>query len=142
MIKGVIYAPCSAFVLAIVVGFFTDYRPVMYGVAALGFFVMLYIALIGSNIRFELSSGGRLRYFKGGSERRSFDITKCSVWYNRHSDMSLLGGHSLLLRILPDGAGEEVKIDCDALGLDEFMAMFKALDAISLNETEVLSATK
>ena len=142
MIKGVIYAPCSALVLVIIAGFFTDSQTVIYGAGAAGFFALLYIALIGSNIRFELSSGGRLRYFKGGSERQSFDITKCRVGYARESDMSLFGSHSLTLKILPDGSDDEVRIDCDALGLDGFLEMFKLLDEISLNETEVLSASK
>jgi hypothetical protein len=142
MIKGVIYAPFSAIVIVIIVSFFTVNRFILYGLAAAVFLAMLYIALISSNIYFEVTPDGKLRYFKGGSLKQSFDIAKCGVGYYRKSDSGFLQSHTLWLKILPEGRTKEIQVDCDALGLNRFMEMYELLDKLSANEIETLSADK
>jgi hypothetical protein len=145
MVKGVIYAPFVALAIVIIGGIFISSRLIVSALAAVAFFAMIHIALVSSNIYFELAPDGKFRYFKRGEQKLSFDMTKCGVGYHRKSDTGFLPSHSLRLDIQPEGTTEKsdiVNIDCDALGLDTFMAMFQALDDISVNEPEVLSAAK
>jgi len=68
-----IYSPGAALVVMGVVGVFTHDPIFIYGLPAVSFAAMLYYALVSSNIYFELLPDGRLRYYKSGKLKQTFD---------------------------------------------------------------------
>ena len=134
-----IYSPGAAFVVMGVVGVFTHDPIFIYGLPAVSFAAMLYYALVSSNIYFELLPDGRLRYYKSGKLKQTFDATKCSIGYYREKTC-YFAADSLSLTILTEGDDDETSIECDALGSGAFMEMYKALRNFSPVKPEVLSA--
>jgi hypothetical protein len=140
MVKGIIFAPCAAALVYVVSYNFTDRFFVIWGLSAFVFFLLIYMAVFSENIYFELTSDGKLRYFKKGNLLKTFDLSKCNVGYHRRTETTvfILSSHDITLRILQDGSEEE--IDCSPIGLTQFTEMFEQIEKFSANKIEVLVA--
>jgi hypothetical protein len=139
MVKGLVIAPCSAFVLYLVVSAFIQNAVILYGVPLLVFVILIYSALFGENIRFEVD-GGELRYYKRGKLKNSFQLAGCRVGYRRKSETGLLASHDISLQIIQTENGEETFIDCSPIGPRQFERMYALMKSKTPEEPEVLRA--
>ena len=142
MVKGIVIAPCTALVVYLILSFFVSDPRILIGVPVVACALLLFMALVSENISFEIDSSGRLKYYKMGKLRASFDLRNCSVGYRRQSETSFPPSHDITLNILDMGSGEETSIDCSPLGLGRFEEMYAEIGKYSADETEVLSAKK
>ncbi|MDR2528730.1 MAG: hypothetical protein LBD04_06925 [Synergistaceae bacterium] len=139
MVKGLIYAPPSGFVVYIAARFFTDNDAIAGGLGVLMFLSLAYLSVFSENVYFELEQNGVFRYYKRGKLQSAHDVKKCQVGYRRKSSSSFLSTDDIQLDIQEEGK-EKVTIDCSPIGETRFYKLFEKLDEMSLNSPEVLSA--
>ena len=135
MLKGIIFAPCTAALIYFGLNFFMDDPKIIYGVPSLIFIALIYMAIFSENIRFELDSDGTMRYFKKGKLKHTYILEKCRVSYHSKSDGT---GRDITLHIVHIESGLDDSIDCSPLGSRKFNDMYARLKACIKEEPEIL----
>ena len=133
MIKGIISAPFSGLVVYIILNFFVDNQIILLGAAAVVTLLVFHMSVFSSRISFTLSDAGEFCYYKKGKLENRFDLTRCSVGYNKRTD-----GNYIYLKIV-DETGNETSIDAEPLGSMRFMKMYNDMTEY-VNDDEVLKA--
>jgi hypothetical protein len=141
LIKGIIIALFTGFVIYIVLSWFISNAVAGLGIPALVALAILYITVFSEDIYFELEPDGVLRYYKRRIIQNTFDLKNCYIWYQRKSETGFPPSHDITLKVLNTGAEDgEVWIDCSSLGLDQFNEMFTTMEEFALKDKSVLSA--
>jgi hypothetical protein len=140
MIKGIIISPLSGilvFLLAQII------LPVplcaVLGIATAA--ALLYMAVFSENIHFELDDDGTFRFFKKGTLKNTFELSKCHIGYYRKTEWGIFGNNYITLNIL-DPEGKETGIDAGPLGTGQFKDMFEEMEKYAIKDVEVLEAAK
>lgn len=136
ILKNVLFAVCTGFVLAIIANFFLS-PTISKGLGALAFLGGTYFAVVLDNIRVVID-GDRLTFYRGKKETHSFTISECSF----HSLIrSTTGDSSCDLTIKTHENDYGTTIDCSMLGRGRYLQL---LDALGFNDQEPvnISTTK
>ena len=100
-------------------------------ITLLSFIFMVYNAIWGSNIRFEITEDGKCNYYKKNKLRKSYDLTVCELSY-------FDGGTEDLRLLITDESGEEETLECAPIGKKQFDVMYKQMKSFSKVEPERL----
>jgi hypothetical protein len=138
MIKGIIMAPFGGLLVFVLAQLFLPpfLLCAVLGAAAA---VIVYLAVFSKNIYFELDDSGTFRYFKKGTLRNTFELSKYRTGYYRRTEWGLFGSTDINLKLL-DAEGEETEIDAGPLGRARFEEMYKEMEKYAIKDIEVLDA--
>jgi hypothetical protein len=139
VIRGVIIAPFTGLAVFVVGQFFL---PRLLGLLGLvGLIValaVLYVTVFSENIRFELDSDGKFRYYKMGKLKNEFKLQGYGIGYRSKTERGLLGSSYINLK-LQDEHGELTEIDAGPLGNTQFHKMFEEMEKFTATDAETLS---
>jgi len=140
LIKGIIIAPVTGVVFHFIAQMFIPDIIIcsLIGLAAAG--ALLYIALFGENIYFELDNDGAFRYYKWGKPEQTFTLGQCRVSYRRKNESGFFGSYDIKLKIRDDKTAETI-IDASALGGDQFTEMFAKMEKYAIKDEPVKPGT-
>lgn len=142
MIKSILIAPLPSIAVGFVMMFLLQYFPftwlyvLMIAAVVLIFAWMLYNAIIGENISFELSPDGTLNCLKGKKNMGSFDLNQCALRY--HHVKYTNGGTQKLFLYIEKPDGNEESFDCEPLGESKFLEMYQQMQRFGQAEPERL----
>jgi hypothetical protein len=140
LIKGIVIAPLSGILVFILAQIFLSVPLcAVLGIATAG--ALLYMTVFSENIYFELGDSGTFRYFKKGTLKNTFDLSKCRIGYYRRTEWGIFGNNDIDLKIL-DAEGKETGIEAGPLGTAQFEDMFEEMEKFTVNDIEVLDAAK
>jgi len=137
MFKGLIMAPCAAAVVFFVLNFFVQDYLILFGIPGLIFLVLIYLAVISENIRFELDDLGKLRYYKKGRLKKEYVLAEYLLGFNSRSDGTTT---DITLLIINIKNGAEEHIDCSPIGERKFSDMYARVKKYTKEQPEVLKA--
>jgi len=128
MLKGIIGAPFAGFVVVIVASFFNLGETTLFLLGAAGAVIILYITIVGENIRVEVDLR-ELRYYKGSKLKESYVLENIGVGYYSRVERGLMGNENLLLKVRKFDTQDETSLDCSPLGQKQFYKLFEYLEA-------------
>jgi hypothetical protein len=140
LVKGIIISPLSGILVFFLAQIFLSV-PICAVLGILTAAALLYMTVFSENIYFELESNGTFRHFKKGTLKNTFDLSKCSIGYYRRTEWGLFGNNDIDLKIM-DAEGKETNIEAGPLGTAQFEDMFEEMEKFTINDKEVLEASK
>ncbi|MCL2654528.1 MAG: hypothetical protein FWD65_02350 [Coriobacteriia bacterium] len=142
LIKSLLIAPLVTFAVGMlflwVLQFYNPTWFFVLGVIVIAaiFFGLLYSAIFGENLRFELSDDGTFSYYKGRKLKKSYDLTTSDLGY--HQVKSANGATRRLSLRITDKEGRPDIVECEPIGSKQFDEMFKEMQKYSKVEPERL----
>jgi hypothetical protein len=140
LVKGLILALFAPVAGVIILSFITQNVLIQIAVAAALLALMVWMVVFGENIRFEVDTNGRLRYYKRGKLKNEFELARCMLGYHRRTQRGVFGNSDIHLQISETDTGKDYNIDCSPLGASRFNRMYETIDGFSQNEKPVLKA--
>jgi hypothetical protein len=130
----------TGFAAYMILGIFTSNALFGLGIPLLLTVSILYITLFSEDVHFELEPDGLFRSYKRRILQHTFDLKNCYVGYHRKSEGGFPPTHDITLTIVDTAEGEETRLDCGPLGLNQFNEMFREMENFAIKDTKVLSA--
>ena len=115
---------------------FTWFFAITVGVPVVIFISMLYGAIWGENIRFEITSDGQCNYYKNNKLKKSYNLKTCDMGYHHGKDAN--GGTDRLSLRITDEKGKTDILECEPIGEKQFSKMFEEMKNYSEVEVERL----
>jgi hypothetical protein len=140
MIKGIILSPLSGILVFLLARIFLPV-PLCAVLGIVAAALLMYMAVFSENIYFELDDDGTFRYFKTGTLKNTFDLSKCRIGYYRRTERGIFGNNNIDLKIL-DAEGKETGIEAGPLGTGQFEDMFEEMEKYAIKNVEVLEAAE
>ena len=137
MLFSILLAPCAAVVVYIALNFFINTFWILICASALAFIILLYMAVFSENIRFELDDNGKMRYFKKGILKNTYELEQYLLSYHSKNGG---GGTNITLHFHHIDSGKEESIDCSPLGKSCFADFYAEIKAYTKEQPEVLRA--
>jgi len=134
-IKSILLAPLAPIAVGLVLlwlmQFFSNIAMYIVTIAVpiIIFAFMIYNAIWGDNIRFEITAEGRCDYYQNNKLRHSHDLTVCELSYFKVQDAN--GGVQTLRLRITDQEGTTTKLECEPIGKRQFEAMFRQMQSFS-----------
>jgi hypothetical protein len=138
MIKGIIISPLSGILVFFLAQIFLPV-PLCAVLGIVTAVALMYMAVFSENIYFELEDDGTFRYFKKGTLKNTFELSKCRIGYHRRTEWGIFGNNNIDLDIL-DAEGEKTGIEAGPLGTRQFEDMFGEMEKYAIKNIEVLEA--
>ena len=142
LIKSLLIAPLPPVAVGLILLWALQYFPYTWmfilciALPAVIFLALIYKAIWGENIRFEITENGQCNYYKNNKLKQSFDLVTSDLGYHHVRDAN--GGTERLSLRITDNTGKVHIIDGEPIGEKQFEKMFKQMQDYSKVEPEVL----
>ena len=137
-IKSLTVALVAPIALFFVVSIFTDNLLILAGLSALAFLFLIYSTIFSENIKFVIE-GDILNYYKM-SKLKTYNLKDYVVGYNAKTTDG--DPDHIYLELVGKESGEELSIDCTALGLSKFYQMYELIESTSITKSTKIETKK
>lgn len=142
LVKSLMIVPLPPVAVGIVLLWALQWFPYIWffaitvGLPIIIFFCMLYGAIWGTNIRFEIDNEGKCNYYQNNKLKKSYNLKDCDTGYHHVKDANG-GTERLSLRITSENGQTDI-LDCEPIGEKQFRQMFEEMQNFSEVEIEKL----